>query len=480
MANKMKKSHFGLIGLAVMGQNLARNIARNYQISVYNRTTAVTEDFINEFGSEQLIAQMSLQEFVNSLEVPRKVGVMVQAGNAVDAVIKSLLPLLAEGDTIIDFGNSNYQDSIRRENELSNQNIHFFGCGVSGGEEGALNGPSLMPGGKKEVFDSLSPIFKSIAADDFSGNACVSYIGENGAGHFVKMVHNGIEYGVMQMMAEAYEILSRGYQLNAGEIANIFEKYHNGKLHSYLFEISLPILRKIDPQTNDFLLDNILDAAGQKGTGRWTAIESLQLGSNLSVITEAVYARINSSEKLQRQKLAKIYQKPEANFQIPLEEFVAKLENTLFAGMLVSYAQGFALFEKAEIEHNWQLDFAEISRIWQGGCIIRADILKILEQAFSSTTTRNLLEIPGIIAPLTSSLSDFRETVASATANGIPVFSLAGALSGFEAMTNENTSANFIQGLRDYFGAHTFLRKDKTGIFHADWSENGEIVKIKD
>jgi len=315
----MKKSQIGLIGLAVMGQNLARNISRFHKISVYNRTTSITEDIIKKYGSDNLVGTSSLQEFVDSIEKPRKIGVMVQAGAPIDAVIASLLPLIDEGDTIVDFGNSNFHDTIRREKELAAKKIHFFGCGVSGGEEGALNGPSLMPGGDKNVFADLLPIFQNIAAKDFDGKPCVTYIGENGAGHFVKMVHNGIEYGVMEMMAEAYEILSRGFNLSPPQIADIFETFNEGKLRSFLFEISIPILRKKDPLSDGFLLDTIFDAAGQKGTGTWTAIESLSLGAGLSVIAEAVFARSVSSEKHHRVAVAELYNKPQPAFSQSLE-----------------------------------------------------------------------------------------------------------------------------------------------------------------
>lgn len=473
----MEKSNIGLIGLAVMGQNLARNISRSHKISVYNRTTSVTDDFIAKYGSDTLQGFNSLESFVESIESPRKIGVMVQAGRPVDAVIDGLLPLLDAGDTIIDFGNSNFNDTVRREKDLSAKNIHFFGCGVSGGEEGALNGPSLMPGGDKETFNMLSSIFENIAAKDFTGGSCVTYIGENGAGHFVKMVHNGIEYGVMEMMAEAYEILSRGYSLTPPQIADIFEKYNAGKLRSFLFEISVPILRRKDPQGDGYLIDKIYDAAGQKGTGTWTAIESLNVGAGLSVITEAVFARSVSSEKEQRIKTSKLYQKTQPAFDTPLEDFIPQLENALLAGMIVSYAQGFVMFEKAAVERQWDLNFAEITRVWQGGCIIRADLLSTLQNAFLNSDTRQLLEIPAIVEQLSDALDDFRKVVAMGVANGIPLFSLGGALSSFEAMTNENNAANFIQAQRDCFGAHTFKRVDVEGVYHADWSSDDALER---
>jgi len=472
------QSQIGLIGLAVMGQNLARNISRNHRISVYNRTYATTESFINNFKNDNLNGYASLKDFVESLEQPRLIGIMVKAGQPVDQLIESLLPLLSEGDTLIDFGNSNFNDTIRREKYLADKSFNFFGCGVSGGEEGALNGPSLMPGGNENIYQKLKPIFVDIAAKDFSGQACVSYIGENGAGHFVKMVHNGIEYGVMQMMAEAYEALSKGYNLTPPEIADVFERYNSGKLHSYLFEISIPILRKTDSNSDEYLIDKILDAAGQKGTGTWTGIESLNLGSSLSVITEAVYARSTSSQLVDRENLSSLYDKPEMNFTIALETFINQLENALYSAMLISYAQGFAMFTQAAEKYNWQLNFAEISRIWQGGCIIRADVLKTLETAFKDKPRTHLLAIEQIAQSINSSLSDFREMIAQCQLNGIPLFSLSAALFSFEAITNRRGSANFIQALRDSFGAHTFKRIDMDGDFHAKWEQGGDVFKL--
>ncbi len=475
----MEKSSIGLIGLAVMGQNIARNISRNHKISVYNRTASVTEDFLKEYESNMLVGETDLKAFVDSVASPRKIAIMVKAGKPVDMVIEGLLPLLDKGDTILDFGNSNYHDVIRREKELADKGFNFFGCGVSGGEEGALNGPSMMPGGNKAVWEDLRPIFESICAEDFDGGKCVTYLGENGAGLYVKMVHNGIEYGVMQMMAEAYETLTHAYGLNPGEIADIFEKYQTGKLQSYLFEISIPILRKKDESGKDFLLDKILDKAGQKGTGRWTALDSLDQGVALSVITEAVFARTVSSMKDKREVFSKLYDKPKPNFETPLEDFIVELEDALYAGMLVSYAQGFLLLKSAAEDKGWDFDYAEISRIWEGGCIIRAKILSTLHTAFGKNPQADLLEIPEIAKDLSDSLPNFRKVVGECMSNGMPLFCLSSALTSFEAMTNARGSANFIQGQRDFFGAHTFLRTDKEGVWHADWHEGGAITKVK-
>ena len=470
---KNMASDIGLIGLAVMGQNLARNIAsRGFKVSVYNRTTSTMEDFIAHYGSENLQGQADLKEFVASLKAPRKIIVMVKAGKPVDLVIESLLPLLDKGDTIIDCGNSHFPDTIRREKELATQGFNFFGCGVSGGEEGALHGPSLMPGGAKAIWHDLEPVLTSIAAKDFNGGPCVTYLGENGAGHYVKMVHNGIEYAVMQMMAEAYELYSTAFGLGASEIGDIFEKYNQGKLQSFLFEISIPILRKQDDLSETYLLDKILDKAGQKGTGRWTAIEGLNRGVDISTIIQAVHARTVSSRKDFRVQLAAKYDKPHQGKTLPpeaLDDCVPAIEEALYAGMLVAYAQGFDLLRQAAEEMEWDLNYAEIARIWEGGCIIRAQILNTLHQAFAKANNAPLWEIDDIRADLQASWMSLRTVNALGGQSGVPMFCLGAALASFEGMTNARTSANFIQGLRDRFGAHTYQRTDQEGIFHTEW-----------
>ncbi|OGJ44097.1 hypothetical protein A2272_00320 [Candidatus Peregrinibacteria bacterium RIFOXYA12_FULL_33_12] len=483
-------SKIGLIGLAVMGQNLARNIARNkFRISVFNRTTETTNKFIKEFGNEYLVGAKNLKEFVDSLEKPRKIILLVQAGKPVDAVIENLKPLLDSNDIIIDLGNSYYKDTQRRFLEIQKQGFKFIGSGVSGGEEGALNGPSLMPGGDRKSWLQIKDIFEKISAKDFSGNPCVTYIGDNGAGHFVKMVHNGIEYGVMQMMSEAYDILRKVYKLKAPKIAKIFQKLSKGKLNSYLFDISMTVLSKKDELSENNLIDMILDKASQKGTGSWTAIDALQRGVNLSSIAESVFARCVSGQKDKRMKLSKIFQNnskfnsrsslgQNSKFIISLDKFVAILENALYCGMLSSYAQGFDLIQNAMTEENWQIDLAEISRIWEGGCIIRAEILNFLHKAFLSChsyggtnfNSPHLFEIDGIKQAMENSVPDLRELCAFGILNGIAMPSLTTALSYFDSITSEKLPANFIQGLRDYFGAHTYERIDKKGAFHSQWN----------
>ena len=465
-------SDFGVIGLAVMGQNLARNVAsRGHRTSVYNRTTEKMTELIEAHGSETLVGQETLEKFVQSLAKPRKIMIMVKAGKPVDYVIDDLLPLLDQGDIIIDGGNSLYTDTIRREKELSEKGFYFFGCGVSGGEEGALHGPSLMPGGSDQVWNWLQPILESIAAEDFSGGKCVTHVGADGAGHYVKMVHNGIEYAIMQMIAESYKMLEEGFGLEPPEIADVFEQYNNGKLASYLFEISVPILRKADEDGEGFLIDKVLDQAGQKGTGRWTAIEAYQRGGELSTIAQAVNARVSSSEVDRRSEYAAVYTPPNLSSggRKSVEDFVKELENALYVAILVAYAQGFDLLEKAAEEQSWNLNFSEISRIWQGGCIIRAEILKTLQDAFLADAEKPLLQIESIQKAVTAGWGDLREVNKFGIDLGVPLYCLGSALTSLESLTSERTSANMIQGLRDYFGAHTYQRTDKEGTFHTDW-----------
>ncbi|CAA6813982.1 MAG: 6-phosphogluconate dehydrogenase, decarboxylating (EC [uncultured Campylobacterales bacterium] len=463
----MNKSKIAIIGLAVMGQNLARNIANNgHKISVYNRTTKVMNEFIDEYGSENLEGYEDLCTLAKSLEKPRIIGLMIKSGPAIDSVIESITQFLEDGDIIVDFGNSNYQDTIKREKKLKEKNLKFFGCGVSGGEEGALNGPSLMPGGDKETYECIEPILKSIAAKDFKGKDCVTYLGQDGSGHYLKMVHNGIEYGIMQMMAEVYGILKNGFGLKAGEISKIFANYNEGKLKSYLCEIAVPILAKKEGE--DYLIDKVLDSAAQKGTGRLTAIESLERGVGLSVITQSVYARVYSSFKNTRTELSKLYEKGTHKIEDDLEEFTKILENALYIGVIISYAQGFRLLEVASDEQNWDLNFSEISRIWQGGCIIRAKVLESFETLFVSGE-KNLLKMPEVAKYINENIDDLRYVVGLSAMNALPTLSLSSALNSFEYITQERSTANFIQGLRDYFGAHTFKRTDKEGTFHSEW-----------
>lgn len=466
------KYDLALIGLGVMGQSLARNFA-NHKIHtlVFNRTTAKAETFIKTHGNSYLDYRIDFGSLLNDLKSPRVIVLMVQAGPAVDEMAEQLRPHLRPNDILIDAGNSYYKDTQRRVRVWKEQSIHWVGMGVSGGEEGALKGPSIMPGCEPKVWTKIAPFLKKIAARDFKGKPCVTHVGTDGAGHFVKMVHNGIEYGIMQMMAEAYHMLKTIYGLSAPQIADIFEKYNADKLQSYLFEIAVPVLRRSDEFKKGHLIDHILDRAGQKGTGRWVAIDALDHGLVLPTITEAVYARTLSSFKAERVKLATLFPSRKSKSSLPLRRFVRELEAALYASILSNYAQGFEQIRAmAEVNH-WKIDFAEVARIWEGGCIIRAELLNFLHQAFKSARGKavHLFTIKEVQKALKQNLSSWREVVAYGMQHGIPLPTLVSSLSYFESMTRAELPANFIQGLRDYFGAHTYERTDRPGIFHTQW-----------
>lgn len=469
------KYDIALIGLGVMGQSLARNMAsKGIKVIVWSRHEVKSKEFVEKYGNENLAYSKDFEGLHNQLAKPRKYLVLVPAGEPVDEVINNLKLYLEEGDIIIDSGNSNYRDTIKRTKNLEVIKVNFVGMGISGGEEGALRGPSMMPGGSKESWKALKPFFEKIAAKDFQGNPCVSYMGTDGAGHYVKTVHNGIEYGVMQMMAETYFILKNMYSLSVLEIAKIFKKFSEGKLRSFLFDISVPILeRKDDFNKEGYLIDYILDKAGQKGTGMWVAIDALERGISLPTITMAVFARNVSSQKERRQELCKIFHKIKRADLPPLENFLLSLEKALYAGMISSYAQGFELMNQAAKDENWDLNFSEITRIWQGGCIIRADLLNFLYQAFEShdKKTAHLFSIEEVKNALQENFEEWRFVVSQAVLHGIPAPALASSLNYFEEMTSQSLSANFIQGLRDYFGAHTYERTDQKGSFHTPWSD---------
>lgn len=468
----MSKQQIGVIGLAVMGKNLALNIeSRGYSVSVFNRTTSRTEEFLeNEGKDKNVFGTTTIEEFVNSLEVPRKILLMVQSGKPTDATIASLQPFLKKGDILIDGGNTLYEDTIRRNKELEKTGIHFIGTGVSGGEEGALTGPSIMPGGQKEAYDLVAPIFDAIAAR-VDGESCSSYIGPDGAGHYVKMVHNGIEYGDMQLIGEAYFILKHVLGMDADDLHETFTEWNKGELDSYLIEITAEIFTKIDEETNQPLIDVILDKAGQKGTGMWTSKNALDLGVPLPVITEAVFARCISSMKDERVKASKILKAPEAiDYTGDKEELVEAVRKALYMSKICSYAQGFAQMRAQSEESDWNLQYGEIAMIWRGGCIIRAQFLQNIKEAYDSNPElENLLlddYFNNIVGEYQSAL---REVVSVAVKHGIPVPSFASAISYYDSYRSENLSANLIQAQRDYFGAHTYERKDKEGSFHTNW-----------
>jgi len=474
----MSKSDFGLIGLAVMGQNLVLNVeSRGFQVSVYNRTTSVTDAFIAENQGKNLVGSATLEGFVNSLASPRKVQIMVKAGGPVDAVIESLIPLLDQGDIIIDGGNTLYTDTVRREKYLSEKGFRFIGAGVSGGEEGALKGPSIMPGGPASTWEVMKPIFEAISAK-VDGVPCVTHIGEGGAGHFVKMVHNGIEYGDMQLICEAYNIFKAAGFSNE-ELADIFAEWNAGDLESYLIEITASIFKQKDPETGKDIVDLIVDKAGQKGTGRWTVMGSVEQAVPFSTIAGSVEARILSSMRDQRKVASGILQGPD-NWSFDLgslskEELVQKVRNALYASKIVSYAQGLDLITKVGKEQGWDLDLGAIARIWRGGCIIRARFLNHITEAYEADANlSNLMLAPFFTEVLNSGQKDWREVVALAAVNGIPVPSFGGSLSYYDAYRAERVPANLLQAQRDFFGAHTYERIDKPvgEFFHTeDWPE---------
>lgn len=471
----MNKANIGLIGLAVMGANIARNIAdKGFTISVFNRTTQVTDDFIKQFGTESITGYSNLEEFVMSLELPRKIIILVKAGEPVDKVIEQLTQYIDKSDIIIDLGNSNFKDTIRRESALREQGFRFIGSGVSGGEEGALNGPSLMPGGENSSWQEIKAIFEAIAAKDFSGGACVTHIGENGAGHYVKMVHNGIEYGIMQILAETYALLSGIYNMSAPEISQVFNQLNKGKLESFLVEISAEVTAKQDEHAEGYLIDKVLDVAGNKGTGKWTVIDALENGVPSSVISAGVDARLISTYHKLRQNLSKQYNsEPEYQNNLSKQEFISLLEDSLYTAILCSYAQGYDMISTAAKAYDWQIDLAEVSRIWQGGCIIRAKVLVEVSDAFASqSSTSHLFTIPLLEEEISSGSKSLRKLVIAGTQAGVPISAFSSALNYYDSITKSKLSANFIQALRDNFGAHTYERTDMDGEFHSDWKSN--------
>lgn len=472
----MKKAQFGMIGLAVMGENLTMNIeSRGFSVGVFDIDLARVKNFEEtKAKNKNIITNYSLKDFVENLEKPRKIMMMIRAGSPVDQVIEQLLPLVEEGDIIIDGGNSNFPDSIRRTNYLAEKNIHFIGSGVSGGEEGALTGPSIMPGGSKEAWKHIKPVFQAIAAD-VNGDKCAEWIGSDGAGHFVKMVHNGIEYGDMQLITESYDIMRKVLKLDHDEMSNIFKKWDKGKLNSYLIEITGNILA-FKEEDGSPLVTKIMDKAGQKGTGKWTAITSLEENAPLTMITEAVYARIISSKKNERIEAEKVYPKQEINFAGNKEEFIGHIENALFASKIVSYAQGFDLMQVASNTYNWELNFSNIAKIWRGGCIIRSAFLNNIMDAYNNNPNLvNLLLDNYFKEAIMSSLNSWRIVVSEAVKNGIPTPAMSSALNYFDSYTTGSLPTNLLQAQRDYFGAHTYERVDKKAgeFFHTNWTGKG-------
>ncbi|WP_438351542.1 NADP-dependent phosphogluconate dehydrogenase [Paenibacillus sp. FA6] len=467
----MAKQEIGVIGLAVMGKNLALNIeSRGFSVSVYNRSPEKTHDLLKEAVGKNLSGSFSVEEFVESLEVPRKILIMVQAGKATDATIEQLLPFLDQGDIIIDGGNAYFPDTVRRSKELEGKGFRFIGAGVSGGEEGALKGPSIMPGGQESAYQLVEPILTAISAK-IDGEACSTYIGPDGAGHYVKMVHNGIEYGDMQLICEAYQLLKDVLHLDAKELHEIFTEWNKGELDSYLIEITADIFSKYDSETGKPMVDVILDSAGQKGTGKWTSQSSLDLGVPLSMITESVFSRFLSAMKEERVEASKILNGPTTEpFQGDKAEFIENVRKALFTSKIVSYAQGFAQLRAASDEYEWNLKYGELAKIWRGGCIIRSRFLQNITDAYENNADlKNLLLDPFFKDILENYQGAWRQTISAAVTQGIPVPGFASALAYYDSYRTERLPANLLQAQRDYFGAHTFNRVDKEGSFHFNW-----------
>ncbi|MBW4535484.1 MAG: decarboxylating NADP(+)-dependent phosphogluconate dehydrogenase [Pleurocapsa minor HA4230-MV1] len=472
----MAKRTFGVIGLAVMGENLALNVeSRGFPIAVFNRSADKTKKFMEiRAPGKDIKAAYSLEEFVQTLERPRNILVMVKAGQPVDAVIEQLKPLLEEGDTIIDGGNSLYGDTERRTKDLESSGLGFVGMGVSGGEEGALKGPSLMPGGTESGYRDLEPILTKIAAQVDDG-PCVTYIGPGGAGHYVKMVHNGIEYGDMQLIAEAYDLMKNTLDLSGEELEEVFSQWnHTDELNSFLIEITADIFSNRDPETDQPLVDSILDSAGQKGTGRWTVVSSLELGVPIPTIYAAVNARVMSAYKDERVAASKVITAPTGKYQGDKQQFIDQVRDALYCSKMCSYAQGMALLSTASKELNFNLNLAEIARIWKGGCIIQARFLDKIKQAFNENPAlQNLLLAPEFKQSIVDRQSAWREVLITANQLGIAVPAFSSSLDYFDSYRRANLPQNLTQAQRDYFGAHTYERVDRPrGEFtHTEWTK---------
>ena len=466
----MKKCNIGLIGLAVMGRNLVLNIERHgYSVAVFNRTVERVDEFLaEEARGKNIVGTHTIEELAQALETPRKIILMVKAGRPVDDFIDKLLPYLKGGDLIIDAGNSFFKDTIQRSRYLAEKSILYIGTGVSGGEEGALKGPAIMPGGQPEAYKLVEPIFSRIAAQ-VDGVPCCSYIGSDGAGHYVKMTHNGIEYGDIQLIAEAYSLMRNVLGMNAKELEETFLQWNQGKLNSYLIEITADIFTKMDATGNP-LVEMVLDEAAQKGTGKWASQSALDLGIPASTIAEAVFARCISAIKEERIQAAKVIKGPHKKYEGNKEDLLEAIKQALYAAKICSYAQGFSLMREAAKEYNWHLDLGKISMIWRGGCIIRAKFLHKINEAFQrDPNLSNLLLDPYFKEVVEKAQDKWRKVIIAATELGIPVPGFSSALTYFDSYRTARLPANLIQAQRDYFGAHTYRRVDKEGVFHTEW-----------
>ncbi|ARY91721.1 MULTISPECIES: NADP-dependent phosphogluconate dehydrogenase [Lacticaseibacillus] len=468
----MDKPQIGVVGMAVMGKNLALNIeSRGNTVAIYNRTGSKTKAVVDEHPDKKLVPSYKIEDFVASLEKPRRIIMMVKAGAGTDAVIKELLPLLDKGDVLIDGGNTFFEDTMRRSTELDKSGINFIGMGVSGGELGALHGPSLMPGGQKEAYDLVAPILEAISAKADDGAPCVTYIGPNGAGHYVKMVHNGIEYGDMELIAESYNLMRNLLGLDVKEIADIFSDWNKGELDSYLIDITADILtRKDDLGSDKPIVDVILDRAGNKGTGKWSSQSALELGVPQSVITESVYARYISAMKQERVAASKVLPKPVANVSVDKKEAIEMIRKALYFSKLMSYAQGFEQMRFASEKYDWNLQYGELAKIWRAGCIIRARFLQNITDAYNKKPDlQNLLLDDYFLNIAKNYQESVRDLVGLAVKAGVPVPGFSAAISYYDSYRSPVLPANLTQAQRDYFGAHTYERTDRDGIFHYSW-----------
>lgn len=467
----------GLIGLAVMGENLVMNMeSKGFSVAVYNRSTEKVTDFIEGRAKDKnIIGSYSIQELVDNLKKPRKIMLMVKAGAPVDSFIDMLIPYLEKGDIIIDGGNSHFPDTIRRTQYVEEKGLLYIGTGVSGGEEGALIGPSIMPGGSPDAWPHVKPILQAISAKVEDGSPCCDWVGENGAGHFVKMVHNGIEYGDMQLICEAYNLMKGLLGMSADEMHEVFKEWNKGELDSYLIEITRDIL-EVKDDGGEPLVDKILDTAGQKGTGKWTAVAALDEGIPLTLIGEAVFARCLSAIKDERVEASKVLSGPTASFSGDKKAFIEDIKNALFASKIVSYAQGYTLMRAAAKTYNWNLNNGGIALMWRGGCIIRSVFLGKIKEAFDNNPDlTNLLLDPFFKGIVENAQAGWRRVVVSAISNGIPIPAFTSALSYFDGYRSERLPANLLQAQRDYFGAHTYERTDKPRgeFFHTNWTGRG-------
>ncbi|OYN90887.1 NADP-dependent phosphogluconate dehydrogenase [Parenemella sanctibonifatiensis] len=462
----------GVVGLAVMGSNLARNFAsKGHSVALFNRTQARTDELMADHGQDgDFRPATTVEEFVASLERPRRIIIMVKAGDATDKTIESLLPHLEEGDIVVDGGNAHYADTRRREEYLRGKGLHFVGAGISGGEEGALNGPSIMPGGSPESYAALGPLLENISAK-YDGEPCCAYIGTDGAGHFVKMVHNGIEYADMQFIAEAYDVL-RAAGLDTTQIADVFAEWNTGDLDSFLIEITAKVLRKADPVTGKPLVDVILDQAGQKGTGRWTVQIALELGVPVNTIGESVFARSTSSHPDLREACRNL-PGPSRDLTAEQSTLVEDVRQALWASKVVAYAQGLDQIRTAAKEYGWEINIAEVAKIWRAGCIIRARLLERIRSEYAENNLTTLLEAPSIVEGMGAAQDGWRRTVAQAVQAGIPTPGFSAALGYYDSVRAERLPAALIQAQRDYFGAHTYQRVDGPGTFHIEWTADG-------